>query len=84
MTSDERAKFLEQIGRARWHVKIGYALIERQKQIIERHSAEGRDTKPAEDLLAALEHSQKVFQHDLAELERRADKRTMSPGHSRS
>ena len=36
--------------------------------MVERHRVEGRDTKPAEDLLAAFEHSQKVFERELARL----------------
>jgi hypothetical protein len=41
------------------------------KELLERRRAEGGDSKPVEDLLAALEHSQKVFERDLAGLERR-------------
>ena len=37
--------------------------------MVERHRAEGRDPKPAEDLLAAFERSQKVFERELARLE---------------
>jgi chorismate mutase len=70
MTSDERVKVLERIGRARWHVKNDHARIARLKEMIERHRSGGRDSKPAEDLLAAFEHSQKVFERYLAELER--------------
>jgi hypothetical protein len=75
ITSDERLKppsILERIGRARWQVKVGYALMDRLKEMIKRHRAEGRDPKPAEDLLATFERSQKVFERDLAKLERRS------------
>ena len=58
-------KLTEYIERARRHVELGRRLIEWQKQMVERHRAEGRDTKPAEDLLAALEQTQQVFEHDL-------------------
>jgi hypothetical protein len=44
-------------------------MIERCKETVERHRIEGRDTKPAEDLLAALERTQEVFERDLARRE---------------
>ena len=67
MTSDEQ--LTEYIEQGRSHVQLGRLLIERQKEIVERHRIEGRDTKPAEDLLAAFERSQQVFERDLAWLE---------------
>jgi hypothetical protein len=67
MTSDEQ--LTEYIERARRHVELGRLLIERHQEMVERHRVEGRDTKPAEDLLAALEHSQQVFDLDLERLE---------------
>lgn len=45
------------IEQARRHVEVGRLLIERQKQIVERHRLEGRDTKPAQDPLTARAHS---------------------------
>ena len=45
--------------------------MERAKEMVERHRAEGRDTKPAKDLLLILERTQRVFERDLAELEKR-------------
>ena len=36
------------IEQARRHVEVGRLLIERQKEIVERHRLEGRDTKPAQ------------------------------------
>ena len=60
----------EQIRNAQRHVELGRAIIDYHKELLERHRTDGRDTKPAEDLLEALERSQKVFEHDLAELER--------------
>jgi len=67
MTSDDRVtKYIE---RARRHVEVGRLLIERQKEMIERHRVEGRDVKPAQDLLAAFERTQQVFERDLARLE---------------
>jgi hypothetical protein len=38
--------------------------------MVERHRAEGRDSKAAEDLLSAFERTQKVFERDLAEMEK--------------
>jgi hypothetical protein len=38
---------------------------------VERLKAVGRDTKAAEELLAVFEHTQKVFERDLADLEKR-------------
>ena len=66
MTSDEQ--FTKYIERARQFGEVTRLLIERQKEVVERHRVEGRDTKPAEDLLAAFEHSQKVFERELARL----------------
>ena len=56
------------IERSRHHVELGRLLIERQKEMVERHRLEGRDTKPAQDLLTALEHTQEVFERDLTRL----------------
>jgi hypothetical protein len=39
--------------------------------MVERHKAEGHDTKAAQELLAVLERTQKVFERDLAELEKK-------------
>jgi hypothetical protein len=67
MPSDEQVA--EYIERARRHVEVGRLLIERQKEMVERHRVEGRDVKTAQDLLAAFEHTQQVFERDLARLE---------------
>jgi len=67
MTSDEQ--FTKYIERARQFGEVTRLLIKRQKEMVERHRVEGRDTKPAEDLLAAFERSQKVFERELARLE---------------
>jgi len=48
---------------------VGRLLIKRQKEMVERHRVEGRDVKPAQDLLAAFERSQQMFERDLARLE---------------
>jgi hypothetical protein len=66
LASDEQlTKYIE---RARRHVELGRLQIERLKKMVEGHRVEGRDSKPAEDLLAAFERSQRVFEHDLARL----------------
>ena len=65
---ERRTEYIEKLRR---HVELGLQLIERQKEMVERHRSEGRDTKPAEDLLAALERTQKVFERDLARFELR-------------
>ena len=57
------------IEQARRHIEVGRLLIERQKEMVERHRLEGRDTKPAQDLLTAFEHTQQVFERDLTRLE---------------
>jgi hypothetical protein len=67
MTSDEQ--FTVYIEQARQFGEVTRLLIKRQKEMVERHRVEGRDTKPAEDLLAAFERSQKVFERELARLE---------------
>jgi hypothetical protein len=67
MISDEQRT--EYIERLRRHVEQGRVMIERCKKTVERHRSEGRDTKPAEDLLAALERTQEVFERDLARRE---------------
>ena len=66
MTSDEQvAKYIERARRQ----ELGRLLIERHKEMVERHRVEGRHTTPAENLLAALERTQQVFERDLARLE---------------
>jgi hypothetical protein len=67
MISDEQRT--EYIERLRRHVEQGRVMIERCKKTVERHRIEGRDTKPVEDLLAALERTQEVFERDLARRE---------------
>lgn len=74
MPSDRRVPTIdERIANARRHVELGRALIEHHKELFERHRLEGRDTKAAADLLEAFERTQKAFEWDLAELERRRD-----------
>ena len=56
--------------RAQRHVEWGRLVIAWQKQLIEKLTAEGRDTTAADQLLAVFERTQKVFEHDLAYLEK--------------
>jgi len=68
----EQARNLEErIRRAQSHVEFGRSFIEYNKELLEKYRSDGRDTKPVEDLLATLERTQKVFEFDLADLERR-------------
>jgi hypothetical protein len=60
----------ERLALARRHVDAGHLIIVHQRQMVERHKAEDRDTKAAQELLAVLERTQKVFERDLAELEK--------------
>ena len=46
--------------------------------MVERHKAVGRDTKAAQELLAVLERTQKVFERALAELEKSGGEKEMS------
>ena len=56
------------IEQARRHIQVGRLLIERQKEMVERHRFEGREHKPAQDLLTELERTQEVFERDLTRL----------------
>jgi hypothetical protein len=63
-TIDQRLAF------ARHHVEWGRQLIARQRQYAKELQESGRDTEAAEKFLLELERSQKVFEHDLAALEK--------------
>ena len=68
---EDRIRRLEdQIRTAKGHVEFGRTVIEYYKELLEKHRAQGRYTKPVEALLEAFERSQKVFEYDLARLER--------------
>jgi hypothetical protein len=62
----------EQIRNARRHI-VGRTLIEQYKRLLETYRAESRDTSTVEHFIEAFEGSQKVFEWDLAELERRRE-----------
>jgi len=63
----------EQIRNARRHIEFGRTLIEQYKRLLETYRAESRDTSTVEHFIEAFEGSQKVFDWDLAELERRRE-----------
>jgi hypothetical protein len=63
-TIDERRAF------ARRHVEWGRLVIARQRQYLKELKESGRDTEAAEKLLLVFERTQKVFEHDLAALEK--------------
>jgi hypothetical protein len=57
--------------RARRHVEWGRLLIVWQQRYVKELRESGRDTEAAEKLLLVLERTQKVFEYDLADLEKR-------------
>ena len=57
--------------RARRHVEWGRLLIAWQQRYVKELRESGRDTEAAEKLLLVLERTQKVFEYDLADLEKR-------------
>ena len=62
LTIEERRDF------GRKHLEWGRKLIVRQREMVERHKAEGRDPTAAQRLLAVLEQTQLAFERDLARL----------------
>jgi hypothetical protein len=59
LSLEERRAFAQR------HVDWGRLLIARQREIVDRHKAEGRDPTGAQKLLDVLERTQKVFERDL-------------------
>jgi hypothetical protein len=57
----------------RLHVEFDRTLIEHHTRLLETYRTEGRDTSSVEHFIEAFEGSQKVFEWDLADLERRRD-----------
>jgi len=57
--------------RARRHVEWVRLLIVWQQRYVKELRESGRDTEAAEKLLLVLERTQKVFEYDLADLEKR-------------
>jgi len=68
--TNDMVSIADRIERARRQIELGRVAITRQKEMVERHRADGRDTRPAENLLSVLERTQKVFERDLADLEK--------------
>ena len=62
LTIEERRDFAQK------HLEWGRKLIARQREMVERHKAEGRDPTAAQRLLAVLEQTQEAFERDLARL----------------
>ena len=56
----------EKITQAQRHVEIGRLVIERQRALILRHR-----TPASIDLLELFEQTQRIFEHDLADLIKR-------------
>jgi len=61
----------EPLTSARRHVEWGRLLIARYQQYLKELRDSGRETEVAENLLLELERTQKVFERDLADLEKR-------------
>ena len=67
----------ERLAFARAHVEWGRGVIARQQQYVKELRESGLDTEAAaklpaaEKLLAVFERTQKVFEHDLSDLEKR-------------
>ena len=66
----------ERLAFARAHVEWGRGVIARQQQYVRELRESGHDTEAekllvAENLLAVFERTQKVFERDLADLEKR-------------
>lgn len=55
---------------ARRHVEWGLLVIVRQRRYLKELKESGRDTEAAEKVLLVFERTQKVFEHDLAALEK--------------
>jgi hypothetical protein len=59
--------------RARRHVEWGRLVILWQQRYVNELRESGRDTEAAEKLLEVLERTQKVFEYDLADLEKQRE-----------
>jgi predicted DNA-binding transcriptional regulator YafY len=58
------------IALAQSHVISGRQIVSRQRALIERLRAHGRDLADAEELMDRFEASLRIFEEDLARLER--------------
>jgi hypothetical protein len=52
------------------HVLEGRRAVEKQRKLIAKEKAQGRDTKSYEDLLASFERTQVIFEGDLKRIKR--------------
>ena len=60
----------DRIAVAERHVRDGRAVVQRQRDLITRQRGLGHSTLDSESLLAQFEHSQAIFEDDLARLQR--------------
>ena len=65
LSLEERRDFAQR------HVEWGRQLIMRQREMVERHTREGRDPGPAQRFLAVLKRTQLTFERDLSKLLKR-------------
>jgi len=64
-------QWLERRALALRHVENGRRIVDRQRTLIGRCKVLGINTELAESLFLAFERSQIIFEHDLADLDRR-------------
>ena len=69
MVLDQRSWF-ERYTEACRHVLEGRRAVEKQRKLITKEKAQGRDTKSYEDLLASFERTQVIFEDDLKRIRR--------------
>jgi hypothetical protein len=60
--------WLERYLEAHRHAVSGRTVIKRQRGLIARQKAVGRNTEASEDLLASFERTQAIFENDLARI----------------
>ncbi len=65
--------WIERHEEAKRHVADGQRVIDRQRDLIGRQKALGCDTSRSEELLAAFERSQAIFESDLVRIRRERD-----------
>lgn len=69
MVFDQRSWFERYIEACR-HVLEGRRAVEKQRKLITKEKAQGRDTKSYEDLLASFERTHVIFEDDLKRIRR--------------
>jgi pantothenate kinase-related protein Tda10 len=65
----KQTRYLGYLTQAERHVRRGREIVARQRKLIADLGAQGSDTQVAEELLAAFERSQELFEDDLAGFE---------------